>query len=369
MTKEERIWQLEDRVAYLESDIDNLNIKLVEQNIKFKNIHKKVEAVQTNYTSLKKFVDKNDPSGIHFYDPKDRRGETLAATISEDTNKNLHDLKRKLEDNRLQLEKAKKLKEKEQNDLEESWNHEDQLRKQVNDGSNKFLTRDKKDNARFQREKEMRRGRIIYIPLAIVLGFAGCAISLPVGLFAAALSICGTVLVRKLLQNKTLKEMQGKNYEDMTKKEKRLYEMQYAQEDYRYAKQNAKGIQTITQMYQNAANQSNALQERMDMEQPVLKTVETKYQQSIKAYNSYLQTCNNKKQQMDTAKTKLDALKSVEDDIVTAIDGYNDEKQKKEAEVNRIKQEIDQLKNGNDVNQTNQNANNNAAEDGKGKRS
>ena len=82
MSNEERINYLKTRIDHLNDSIQQINLQLTQNQIKLKRIHKKVEEKQSEYENFKNFVSKNDPTGIHLFDPENMTDETLKVAIN-----------------------------------------------------------------------------------------------------------------------------------------------------------------------------------------------------------------------------------------------------------------------------------------------
>ncbi len=344
MSNEERINYLKTRIDHLNDSIQQINLQLTQNQIKLKRIHKKVEEKQSEYENFKNFVSKNDPTGIHLFDPENMTDETLAKDISEENNKVLHDLKKQLEDERFKLEKAEKWETKNAHDIDIAREKAERLI----EGCNKYVLKEKKYDMMYYKSRERKRGRIIYIPLAIILFIAGSAISLPVGIFAAVSAIGGTVLVRNLLQKAELEKLQDQDYNNMTKKQQRLYELQEIKSDYKQAKESSKpeNREMIAKQKQEAYEEEELLRKKRDSARTTSSDLKKNYDKSVKKFNSYLTTCQEKQDQMHQKENQLNQLKEVEDDSFNVINQLEDLKRAKQDEVQKARDEIEQLTTG-----------------------
>ncbi len=359
MSEEERR-RLEERIQVLQDSIDDIDIKLTEANQKFRNIHSKVQTYQDSYQDLKNFVDKNNPDAITFFDENDLRNETLSSAISKTNNKQLHDLKADLERKRLAYEKSLKYEEKSEEDLIQQKQVEYQKEKATKDYSNKYSTLTKKERFKYERLKELRRDRKIYIPLAVVGFIAGCTASFGVGIVVAAGAI-GTVVAARVIHNKSiLRRLTTSDVSKMTEKEARIYHIQELKESYQTAKSYSKKegqARLQNEMIQTAKKTENMIQKRQADHQVYEKT-EEKYKKAVQKYNSYLELCQNKQMDMKEAKDNLDRIKPIEDDIVEMIDKLNEVKERKQQEIDEKKQKLSG-KQPNDSQKTNSDINNN----------
>lgn len=341
MSEEERR-SLEERIQVLQDSIDDIDIKLTEAKQRFRNIHSKVQAYQDTYQDLKSFVDKNNPDAITFFDENDLRNETLSSTISKTNNKQLHDLKADLERKRLAYEKSLKYEEKSEEDLLQQKQVEYQKEKATKDYSNKYSTLTKKERFKYERLKELRRDRKIYIPLAVVGFIAGCTASFGIGIVVAAGAI-GAVVATRAIQNKNiLRHLTTTDVSSMTEREARLYHIQELKESYQTAKSYSKKngqARLQNEMLQTSQKTENMMQKRQ-LDHHVYEKTEKDYKKAVQKYNTYLELCQNKQMDMNEAKDNLDRVKPIEDDIVEMIDKLTEVKERKQKEIEEKKQKL-----------------------------
>ena len=354
MSKEEQIWYLQQRLHTLSDTIDQLDIKIQEQTEKFHRLHIGVLEAKKNYDGLKSFTDQNNPTGILFYDLENVSAETMSTDIDPIHNKQLHNLKKDLENKRFQYEQAKRLKEKNETDLQESYHRLDEVNADLSVGGDKRLLKLQKQSVKDEQIWEIKRGRKIYIPLAILFGLAGCAISLPVGLLLAALTVGGTVLARAILQKNTLEKMKQKNYQNLSKKEQRLYQIESAKSEYNYSKQRRGSLFSLQTAKEQELRNIEQLREKTNSDQKVFNQANIDYQNSIQKFNTFLTTCQEKQALLASAQQKWETRKQIEDGIMTTIDEYKAKKAKKENEIQEIKQQIEGLQNGSSSEKKNQ---------------
>lgn len=368
MSKEEQIWYLQQRIDKLNDDIDKLDIKLAEQSKMFNKLHKSVEESKKKYEGLKSFTDQNDPTGILFYDPENVSAETMSTDIDPIHNKQLYDLKKDLENKRFQYEQAKRLMTKNETALQESYQRLDAVNADIKVGNNKYLVKWQKQRAKDERIWEIRRGRKIYIPLAILFGFLGCAISLPAGLLIAGLTIGATVVIREITRKTTLQNIQDKNYTKLSKREQQILQAEEVKIEYEQSKQARKSLTSLQHTHDQETEKVNQLREKNNSDQKVFNQANIDYQNSIQKFNTFLTACQENKKAVEGAKQKWEDRKQIEDDVVSIIDICKGQKEKKENEIQEIKQQINDLKNGSSFEKKNQ-AGNSTKNTNKGKRS
>lgn len=368
MSKQEQIWYLQQRIDKLSDDIDKLDIKLAEQSEKFNRLHRGAEDARKNYEGLKSFTDQNDPTGILFYDPENVSAETISTDIDPVHNKQLYNLKKDIENKRLQYEQAKKLKKKNEEELEKSYNRFVEVNEEIQLGNNKHVVKSKKLHVKDERIREIKRGRKFYIPLAILFGFLGCAISLPAGLLIAGLTIGATVVIREITRKDTLQNMEEKNYTNLSKREQQLLQMENTKSEYQQAKQAQESLPALQRTRDAEEKKIEQLQSKASTDQIVLNQVQDNYQNSVQKFNTFLTTCQEKKKAVESAKQKWEDRKQIEDDVVSIIDICKGQKEQKENEIQEIKQQINDLKNGSSSEKKNQ-AGNSTENTNKGKRS
>lgn len=368
MTIDDRIIELENRITKLNDDILTIDTKIVEQKVKFKEAREKIKSTEYSYSTLKDFVAKNNPTGINSYDEKHLENETLSSSIDSVKNEQLHQLKKEVEEARLQYNKAKELRKEEVRKIEQADQIASDIDNEMRETGNYFSARASKYAARYEKESYHKGERKIYIPLAIVVFLIGCAINLPVGLIGGALAIVGTVVVRKIKRRETVKNMGEKPFQDMTKKEQKAYIVDDAKKSYQVAKEKIKPAyqQSLSSEYANNKNRIEQLEIKKQIDDTILNKKEENYHKAIKKFNSFLTFCNNKQEQLKDTEKKFTELKSVEDGIMEILNQYSQVKQTKQEEIAQRKQEIENLKNGTSVNT---HADSKAEESGKGRRS
>lgn len=368
MSKEEQIWYLQQRLHTLSDTIDQLDIKIQEQTEKFHRLHIGVLEAKKNYDGLKSFTDQNNPTGILFYDLENVSAETMSTDIDPIHNKQLHNLKKDLENKRFQYEQAKRLKEKNEQELEKSYNRLVELNDTIKLGDNKHAVKSKKLHVKDERIREIKRGRKFYIPLAILFGFLGCAISLPAGLLIAGLTIGATVVIREITRKDTLQNMEEKNYTNLSKREQQLLQMENTKSEYQQAKQVQESLSYLQRTRDAEGKKIDRMQKEARTDQMVLNQVKNDYQNSIQKFNTFLTTCQEKQALLASAQQKWETRKQIEDGVMTTIDEYKAKKAKKENEIQEIKQQIEGLQNGSSSEKKNQ-AGNSTKNTNKGKRS
>lgn len=368
MTIDDRIIELENRITKLNDDIKDIDLKLVEQKAKFRRVHEKAESLSQNYGDLIDFVNRNDPTGINLYDKNHTENETLSSTINSANNQQLYQFKKELEEARLQYNKAKQLRATQTKKIEDTEEQVYEIDSERRQTSNRYAARAQKYDARYQKEKYRKGGRLIYIPLAVIAFLAGCTISLPVGLLGIALAIAGTAVVREIKRRNIVKNTKDKSYDDMTKKERKAYEVEATNQAYKTAKSKAKPAyqQSLSSQYENATTVVDSLNKKKEIDNRILTQKEEAYDKAIKKFNSFLSLCQNKQTDLQDTKRRLAEVKNVEDGIIEIMNTYNEVKQDKQEEIAQRKQEIENIKNGT----TTKNDTSSKTEDsGKGKRS